>query len=358
MKVAVLGSGNGGCAVAYDFAAAGNNVFMFDFEDFPANIETISKKGGIHASGDLDGFQKIRYAGHDIKKVVKSADIIFVVGPAYSTKPFGEVCAPYLESGQVVVVCPSSCGGSVVFKNAASLDIEDENIIVAETSTLPYAVRVKEPGEINVFLKLKGGLYVSTLPSNNTGKVMDMIRDVYNAMQPADNILQTTLQNGNPVIHPAVSLLNTGNIERDRELYFYEEGVTPAVGRLIKAVDKERIKIGEKLGFKVIPDPELGMMQGYMQKANYEQGYAEAEGFQGIKAQDQLDYRYFNEDVGYGLIFFAELGKQIGVETPVMDSIIKIVSVLMEKDYRSEQKRTMDTLGLGKYSTKELKSIL
>lgn len=358
MKVAVLGSGNGGSAVAYDFAAAGNDVFMFDFEKFPDQIEAISKQGGIYASGDLEGFQEVAYAGHDIQKVIQHADIIFAVGPAYSTKPFGEVCAPYLESGQIVIVCPSSCGGSVVFKKAASLDIEDENIVVAETSTLPYAVRINEPGNINVFLKLRGGLYLSTLPSNNTAKVIDMISDVYNAMEPADNILQTTLQNGNPIIHPAVSLLNVGEIERERALYFYEEGVTPAVGRLIKAVDNERIKIGDKLGFRVIPDPELGMMQGYMQEANYEEGYAEAEGFKGILAQEQLDYRYFNEDVGYGLIFFAELGKQVGVNTPVMDSIIEIVSVLMEKDYRSEKKRTMETLGLGKYSTEELKNIL
>ncbi|MGM0445634.1 MAG: NAD/NADP octopine/nopaline dehydrogenase family protein [Bacillota bacterium] len=358
MKVAVLGSGNGGCAVAFDFAEAGHDVFMFDFEDFPTNIEAISQKGGINSTGDLKGFQEIKYAGHDIKKVVESADIIFAVGPAYSTKPFGEVCAPYLESGQIVIVCPSSCGGSIVFKNATSLEISDENIIVAETSTLPYAVRITEPGSINVFLKLRGGLYLSTLPSNNTKKVLEIIKDVYNAIEPADNILQTTLQNGNPIIHPAVSLLNTGQIERDADLYFYEEGVTPAVGRLIKAVDQERIKIGKKLGFKVIPDPELGMMQGYMQEPSYEHGYANADGFKGIKAQEQLDYRYFNEDVRYGLIFFSELGKQIGVDTPVMDSIIEIVSVLMEKDYRSEKMRTMDTLGLGKYSNEELKKIL
>ena len=127
MKVAVLGSGNGGCAVAYDFAAEGYDVFMYDFEEFSANIEAISQKGGIEATGDLEGFQEIKYAGHDIKKVIERADIIFAVGPAYSTRPFGEVCAPYLESDQVVVVCPSSCGGSVVFKNAASLEIDDEN---------------------------------------------------------------------------------------------------------------------------------------------------------------------------------------------------------------------------------------
>ena len=33
----------------------------------------------------------------------------------------------------------------------------------------------------------------------------------------------------------------------------------------------------------------------------------------------------------------SELGKQIGVETPVIDSVVKIVSIVMNKDYRSEK---------------------
>lgn len=46
----------------------------------------------------------------------------------------------------------------------------------------------------------------------------------------------------------------------------------------------------------------------------------------------------------------SELGKQIGVETPAIDSVIKIVSVVMNRDYRVEKKRTMENLGLGHYS--------
>jgi len=34
MKVAVLGSGNGGHAVAFDCAEKGNDVYMFDFPQF------------------------------------------------------------------------------------------------------------------------------------------------------------------------------------------------------------------------------------------------------------------------------------------------------------------------------------
>lgn len=53
-----------------------------------------------------------------------------------------------------------------------------------------------------------------------------------------------------------------------------------------------------------------------------------------------------------------ELARQVGISTPVMDSVINIVSVLMNRNYRGEKKRTMKTLGLDKYSLDELNEIL
>jgi opine dehydrogenase len=287
------------------------------------------------------------------------ADIIYAVGPAYSTRPFAEACAPHLKKGQIVIVCPSSCGGSVVFKNGAGLDIRDTDIIVAETSTLPYAVRLLEPGKIRIFNKLKGGLFIATLPAQNTNYVLDQVCDVYPKMRAAKNIIQTSLQNGNPVIHPTITLLNVALIERTRgDFDFYHDGVTPAVGRLIEAVDRERIAIGGKLGVDVIPDPELGVLQGYMVEATYHNGFITAPGFAGIKAPSGLDYRYFNEDVGYGLVFLQSLGEQVGVATPVISAVITIVSQLMNRDYLGEARRTMETLGLSKHTTEELDRLL
>ena len=58
-----------------------------------------------------------------------------------------------------------------------------------------------------------------------------MFKEVYSGIEPAKSVLQTMLQNANPVIHPVVTLLNTGLIERNQgDFLFYEEGVTPAVG--------------------------------------------------------------------------------------------------------------------------------
>ncbi len=359
MNIAVLGSGNGGCAVAFDCAACGNRVSLFDFEQFPESIKAVQNNGGVYCEGELEGFQPVAYAGHEIEKALDEADIIYAVGPAYSTKPFAEACKPYLNQGQIVIVCPSSCGGGIEFKNGAGLDIRDEEIVVAETSTLPYAVRLLEPGKIRIFNKLKGGLFLAAVPAKNTDYVLEQVRDVYPNMIAAKNILQTSLQNGNPVIHPAITLMNVALIERTKgDFNFYQDGVTPAVGRLVQAVDRERIAIGKKLGVEVVPDPELGVIQGYMTEATYDNGFVTAPGFKGVKAQSSLDYRYFNEDVGYGLVFLWNLAKQVGVATPVISALITLISQLMNRDYSGEAKRTMETLGLAEHTAKELEKLL
>jgi len=359
MNIAVLGAGNGGCAVAFDCAAHGHQVSLFDFERFPESIKAVQKNAGLRCEGILEGFQPVASAGHEIEKALDGADIIYAVGPAYSTRPFAEACKPYLKQGQIVIVCPSSCGGSVEFKNGAGLDLRNADVVVAETSTLPYAVRLLGPGKIRIFNKLKGGLFLAAVPAQHTNYVLEQVRDVYPAMSAAKNILQTSLQNGNPVIHPAIMLLNVAAIERTRgDFDFYHEGVTPAVGRLIEAVDRERIAIGKKLGVDVIPDPELGVIQGYMTEATYDSGFITAPGFEGVKAPSSLDYRYFNEDVGYGLVFLQKLGEQVGVATPAISGVITLVSLLMNRDYLSEAKRTMETLGLSNYTAQELEKLL
>jgi opine dehydrogenase len=358
MQITVLGAGAGGTAVAFDCASHGHEVRLFDFDRFPDNIAAIAEQRGIHAEGDISGFAAIAYAGHDIDEALRDAQLIYVVGPAYSTEPFGAAVAGKLEAGQTVVVSPSSCGGALAFKRAAGLGLDDESVHIAETSTLHYAVRLTEPGRIRVFLKLKAGNLLAALPRKHTGDILELIGDVYPSMEAAESILQTSLQNANPIIHPAVSLSNAARIEMTGgDFLFYEEGVSDSVGRLIEALDNERIAIGEKLGISVLPDPEIGMRQGYMLEASYGSGYREAPGFRGIGAQPQLDHRYLNEDVGYGLVFLSGLGRQVGVATPGIDAVITVASIVMARDYRSEGLRTPASLGIADLSIEELATL-
>lgn len=358
MKITVLGAGAGGTAVAFDCASHGHEVRIFDFSQFPNNIAAIASQGGIKAEGDIAGFGDIAYSGHDIDDALRDAELVYVVGPAYSTEPFGEAVAGKLRAGQTVIVTPGSCGGALAFKRAAGLDVVDDSIRVAETSTLHYAVRLTEPGKIRVFLKLKAGNLLAALPNTHTQEILQLVADVYPSMEPAVNVLQTSLQNANPIIHPAVTLSNAARIEMTGgDFLFYEDGVSDSVGRLIQALDKERIAIGEKLRLTILSDPEMGMRQGYMLENNYGSGYRKAPGFLGIGAQPQLDHRYLHEDVGYGLVFMSGLGRQIDVETPGMNAVIKLASIVMARNYRAEALRTPDTLGIADRSAEELSNL-
>jgi opine dehydrogenase len=355
MQITVLGAGAGGTAVAFDCASHGHDVRVFDFEQFPDNIAKIAEQGGIHADGDISGFAEIAYSGHDIDEALQGAELIYVVGPAYSTEPFGEAMAGKLQAGQTVIVTPSSCGGALAFKRAAGLAVDDDSIRVAETSTLHYAVRLTEPGSVRVFLKLKAGNLLAALPREHTDDILELISDVYPSMESATSVRQPSLQNANPIIHPAVTLSNAARIEMTGgDFLFYEEGVSDSVGRLIEALDNERIEIGGAMSITILPDPVMGMRQGYMLEANYGSGYRKAPGFLGIGAQTQLDHRYINEDVGYGLVFMSKLGQQVGVATPGIDAIINVASIVMARDYRAESLRTPESLGIAGLSVKEL----
>jgi len=146
MKIAVLGSGNGGCAVAFDCAQHGHRVNLFDFETYPDNIGKVSDTGGIYAEGELEGFAPIHYAGHDMEEALSEAEMIIAVGPAYSTLPFAKACRPHLRKGQMVLICPGSCAGSLEFKIGAGLAVDE-----SEEAVIPPEAWFKLPnGHIRI----------------------------------------------------------------------------------------------------------------------------------------------------------------------------------------------------------------
>lgn len=358
MKIAVLGSGNGAHAVAFDWAKAGHDVYIYDFPQFDKSIAAINEAGGIYAEGKMEGFQKITYAGTDLEKVLADAGLIFVVGPSYSTEPFGKACAPYVKEGQRYIIMPGSCMGAATFKRALGLEMRDPMVTIAETSTLPYAVRIIGPARIDVHHRLPAAYMVATIPREKNDEIYDLLSTVFMGIEKGASVLHTTLQNSNPIIHPVVTTLNAGLIERTHgDFEFYSEGITPGVAELMKAVDLERIKIGEALGLSIEPSPEKGIRQGYMDVNDYYEGYSKSKAFAGIKAQPQLDHRYYNEDLGYTTVFFIELADRMGVEVPVMKALAKIISVIMKRDYMAEAPRSLANLGLADYSAEELKKL-
>jgi len=332
---------------------------MFDFDMRSDAIAAISVSGGVRTIGALEGFAPLAYAGHDIDLALDGADLVLVISTANRTRAFGEKCRGCLVAGQVIVVAPGSCMGALEFKHGAGLGLREERIIVAETSTLPYSARMHAPGTVNIRLKVRRGNFLAAAPARLTQRVLERIADVYPEMDQAENVLRTTLENPNPAIHPAIVIANATRIERENgAMLLFEEGATEAVGRMIEAVDSERVALGKALGLTILRDPEVGRDQGWMSEPTYYPGYMISPVYQGIKAPPSLDHRYLNEDVGYGLVFMQDLGNQIGVDTPTIDAVLQITSIMTGRNYVAEGKRTMRSLGLVGCPRQELIDLL
>lgn len=357
MKIAVLGSGNGACGVAFECSQKGNDVYMYDFPEFPKNIEAIKKAGGITAEGQLTGFAEIKYAGHDMETVMKGAKMILVVAPSVATIPFAKELKPYIEKNQIFIMIPGSSFGAIEFKEALGYRFIDEEVIVGETSTLPYAARMNGDARVKIPNKLKDGYYVAGVPSKQTDIIYEYISTVYPEIHKGENIFKTALQNANPIIHPSVMLSNVARVEKQMDWEFYRDGVSTGVGRIIEALDLERIAIGKMINVDIMSDPKLGYRQGYMADETYDNGYINAPGFKGIAAPKTTDHRYFNEDVN-GLCLWEDMAEWFNIDHKAITTVINMASIVRGIDYRAIRTKTMKTLGFAYYSLEELNSII
>src|SRR4029434_10340133 len=76
-----------------------------------------------------------------------------------------------------------------------------------------------------------------------------------------------------------------------------------------------------------------------------------------IRSPKTLDHRYIREDVGYGLVPMAEIGRLLGINTPVIDALITLASVVSRTDYRKEG-LTLEKMGLAAIRPENLEKVL
>ena len=165
-----------------------------------------------------------------------------------------------------------------------------------------------------------------------------------------------SLNNGNPITHPAPMLLNAARIENTKgDFYFYRDGTSPAVVRISEQLDQERLALCRAFGFAEIPATERLYRVGYAEKIypTLLDVYHNSQAFYPIKAPDTMNYRYVYEDIPYGSVFFASLGEQIGVSMPATRTIVDLAGLMTGHDFWGEG-FTTEKQGLSGLTRQEL----
>lgn len=351
MIIAIIGAGNGGQAIAGHMAAIGHEVRLYARRQ--EQVETLNMKGEIRLTGKLEGLVgKLALITSNIADVIVGAEIIMVATTASAHKSLAKIMAPYLADEQYIVLNPGRTCGALEFKNTLIENGCNKRLYIAEAQTLVYACRVVKSGEVNI-IGIKDKVLMSALPALDTDLVIKKLESMYSCFCPAKNILQTSFENIGAIFHPAVVLFNEATIERGQQFYFYRE-MTPALASMIETLDKERLAIARAYGIDLISAKDWvsyayeGVKgDSLCERMQNNPAYYE------ILAPTTLNCRQITEDIPTGIMPMTELGKIANVETPVMDALVTLCSILLKHDFRTEG-RTLESLGLGGLSVDEI----
>lgn len=342
MKIAVIGAGNGGQAIAGYLGLLGYDVSLYDID--ASKIEGLQKKGGIELEGRINGFGKVGCITTDIDEAVEGAKIIMVTTVANAHKAVAKSLAPLVEEGQVIILNPGRTCGALVFKQTLIECGCTKRYYLGEAQTLVYACRVVENGVVNV-IGIKDEVLLSGLPAADTDYILEKINPIYPCFIKTDNVLRTSLENIGAMFHPCVLLFNAATIERNEVFWFYRD-MTEQVAEFIEKFDAERLAVGKAYGIDL-----LGV------KDWIKFAYKDTEGdtlcermrnnpaYHDIKSPSTIFTRQLTEDIPTGVLPIMQLGKAAGVETPLLKSMVHICEALLNMDLHTNG-RSLKNLGL------------
>jgi opine dehydrogenase len=354
-RYTVIGAGNGGKAMAAHLAIMGFEVTLYNrtYE----NVAAIQARGGITLESQDPagprGFGRLAYVTSDMKVAIENCDIAMVVTPAYAHYDIARKVAPYLQTGQIVVLNPGRTLGAIEFSRVLDEEGCTNGVMVAEAQTFIYASLSDGPTQARIF-RIKDAVPLAALPATDTHKVLERLASAYPQFIDGGDVLQTGINNIGAVFHPAISIFNAGWIEATQgEFQFYLDGVTPTVARLMEVLDRERVTVASAVGVLAVTAREWLKMAYNAEGENLYEAIHNQSGYRGINAPTTLSHRYLTEDIPMSLVPIASLGNHYGVSVRGMESIIRLACIAHRTDYWLRG-RTLERLGIEHLSVSEL----
>ena len=357
-KIAILGGGNGAHAMAADLTLKGYEVTMCEAPEFQEGISRTLERQAINlidAWGEMHTV-KVKLVTTDFQEALKGAGYIMMAVPAFATKTFFSRIIPFLEDGQTIIKWSANFSA---LQFAALLKEQGikKDITLAEAHTLPWGCRMVEQGTAQIMVWAVK-LILATLPARHTERVIKEVQPMYPVVK-GENVLATTLNNLNPIVHPVGTVMNAGWIDAmGKDFYLYRDGSTLSVSRGIKTVFEEVSQVADAIGVTMLDYPEEDFWNKSTIMSTYFRATFDKEGMVNkISGPESVKSRYITEDLPYGLVPIKKLAQQLNVSTPFIDAVIEFCSVINQTNYMKEG-ISLEELGIFGLSKDELKRLL
>lgn len=342
MHVAVLGAGSIGLGTAALLVKRGHRVTL-------AGRGLRSGAGVIEGGGQVDGTYEITVS--PVAEAVQGADAVLLTVPGYAHRAVLAEAAPHLRPGQAVIVSShSSLGGLWLARKVPGIRVAAwGTTIVTGRRTAPLAANVTN---------IRARVDVAALPAAWGPEALLLSQTLFgDHFVLRDDLVAISLSNLNPQNHLAMALCNLTRIERAEDWGNYW-AVTPAVGRLMEALDAERLAVAAAYGVQVRTIFEHFRLSFAVDGGSVAEMcatiHARGDAPLGPKS---LDTRYITEDVPFGLVATEALARAGGIAVPLHTGGIDLCGAALGRDFRQENDLLPD-LGLEGLSPSALRALV
>ncbi len=329
LQVGIAGAGSVAFGCAGLLEQAGHRVMLWS----PSGERTADLAAGepLIAEGAIEGTFHPAIAT-SAEELAAESEVILIALPAYGHKAVFDALAPHLRSDQTVLISSHASFGALYLSKLLSTRAAPPPPIVAWGTT---ALTGRQQNATRVLVNtVRSKIDIATIPHKDAATASTMSRRLFGErFVERDGLLAIALSNLNPQNHMGIALGNMTRMERG-EIWSQGQNVTPNVGRLLEALDRERLTIAECLGLSVrtifehfhlsfhVPVASISDMNQAM--------HAEGRGGTGPATADS---RYVTEDVPFGLLPTVMLGAMTGRTARLHQAGIDIFSAMYGVDF-------------------------
>lgn len=351
MRVGIVGAGS----IAYGTAALveqqGHKVTLWS----PSGERTKALAAGeaLVADGAIKGTFHPAVAA-SAAELVAGADVLVIALPAYGHKTVLDAIAPYATSQQTVVFSSHASFGALYLSRL----LAERGVIATIVAWGTTAVTGRQQGPTSVNVNtVRKQVDLATVPASRSATGLAVCKDLFgDRFLDRGSLMAIALSNLNPQNHMGIALGNMTRMERG-ESWSQGQNVTPNVGRLLEDLDQERIAIATKLGLDVrnifqhfhlsfhVPISSISQMNQEMHEAG-----------NGGSGPTTADSRYVTEDVPFGLVMTAKIGRLAGYPAELHEAGVRIFSAMYGRDFTAEND-LLSALELDAMSLEELKDL-
>ena len=324
MRVAVIGAGAVGLGMTALLCRDGHGVALWS----PSG-----RVDGVAATGVVEGHWQPD-AAPDCETALDGAEAVVIAVPGYGHRAVMDACAPHLRTGQTVIVS-SHMSFSGLYLRARCADHGSAPPVVAWGTTVVTG-RKAGPGAVRVN-HIRSRVDLAAVPGAASAAGLALCVSLFgDRFVDRGSLAAIALSNLNPQNHMAIALCNLTRMEK-AEAWKQYANTTDAVGRLMQALDEERLAIAAALGVGVRTLAEhFRLSFGAVGDTMGQMAASLATGDGDPSGPVTLQSRYVTEDVPFGLWPTVCLAEMAAVPAPLHTAGVDVFSALYGRDFRAE----------------------